>query len=85
MVSVTDGPYRLFRREGAIPPELYDRSTDRAEQINVASEQPEVLERMIGLAEDYLAQPPASWSGGPDVEIDPKEMEQLRALGYQLE
>ena len=40
---------------------------------------------MTKLAEDYLAQPAASWSGGPDVEIDPAELEQLRALGYQVE
>ena len=85
MVSVSEGPYRLFRREGAAPPELYDRSTDSSEQIDLASDQPERLARMIQLAEDYLARPPAAWAGGPDIEIDPQELEQLRALGYQVE
>jgi arylsulfatase A-like enzyme len=85
MVSVSDGPFRLFRREGAGTPELYDRSVDRYEQVDLASERPEVLARMTKLAEDYLAKPPASWSGGPDVEINPQELEELRALGYQLE
>jgi arylsulfatase A-like enzyme len=85
MVSVSDGPFRLFRREGAGTPELYDRSVDRYEQKDLASERPEVLARMSKLAEDYLAKPPASWSGGPDVEINPQELEELRALGYQME
>ncbi len=84
MISVSEGPYRLFQRTGDSPPELYDRSTDRYEQIDVAADRPEVLARMLELAEEYLAQPVASWSGGPDVEIDAREMEELRALGYQL-
>ncbi len=85
MVSVSDGPFRLIRREGAAVPELYDRSTDPYEQIDLAPDRPEVVARMTELVEDYLAQPPAAWSGAPDVEIDPKELEQLRALGYQVE
>ena len=85
MVSVSEGRFRLFTRTGPHPPELYDRATDRREQVNIASERPEVLARMTQLVEDYLAHPPATWSGGPDVEIDPKELEELRALGYQVE
>jgi arylsulfatase A-like enzyme len=85
MVSVTEGPYRLFRREGKAPLELYDRSVDRYEQVDVAAERPEVLARMGKLVEDYLARPPASWADEGDVEIDPQELEQLRALGYELE
>jgi len=85
MVSVSDGSFRLIRREGDAPPELYDRSADPYEQTDLASDRPEVLARMTKLAEDYLAQPPAAWSGGADVEIDPQELEQLRALGYQVD
>lgn len=85
MISVSDGPYRLFRREGAALPELFDRSTDSFEQNDLAEDQPERLARMTQLAEDYLASPPAAWAGGPDIEIDPQELEQLRALGYQVE
>jgi arylsulfatase A-like enzyme len=85
MVSVSDGPYRLFRREGAEDPELYDRSSDPREQVDVGPDQPEVLERMTKLAEEYLARPPAAWSGDSEVEISPAELEQLRALGYQVE
>jgi choline-sulfatase len=85
MVSVSEGPFRLFRWEGDDAPELYDRSVDPHEQKDLAAERPEVLARMTQLAEDYLATPPASWSGGPDVEIDPQDLEELRALGYQVE
>jgi choline-sulfatase len=85
MISVTDGDYRLFRRELDGSLELYDRSVDRAEQVDLAAERPEVLARMTALAEDYLARPQADWAGAPDVEIDPAELEELRALGYQVE
>ncbi|MBW2293887.1 MAG: sulfatase [Deltaproteobacteria bacterium] len=85
MVSVSEGSYRLFRREGAAPPELFDHSTDPYEQVDLAADRPELLARLTQLAEDYLAQAPADWSGGANVEIDPQELEQLRALGYQVE
>ena len=85
MVSVTDGSYRLIRRAGDVPAELFDLSTDRSEQVDLASEKPEVLTRMIEFAETYLAQEPAEWAGDSDVEISPQELEQLRALGYQVE
>jgi len=85
MVSVSEGSFRLFRREGAELAELYDRSADPREQIDLGPDRPEVLERMTQLAEDYLARPPAAWSRESDVEIDPAELEQLRALGYQVE
>ena len=85
MVSVSEGPYRLFRREGDAPPELFDHSTDPYEQVDLAPDRPELLARLTQLAEDYLARAPADWSGGANVEIDPEELEQLRALGYQVE
>jgi arylsulfatase A-like enzyme len=85
MVSVSEGPFRLFRREGTERPELYDLSADPHEQIDLGPDRPEVLSRMTKLAEEYLAREPAAWSGGPDVEIDPQELEELRALGYQVE
>jgi arylsulfatase A-like enzyme len=85
MVSVSEGALRLFRREGDAPPELYDLSSDPSEQIDVGPDRPEVLAHLNQLAEEYLARPPAVWSGGDDVEIDPQELEQLRALGYQVE
>jgi arylsulfatase A-like enzyme len=85
MISVSEGPYRLFRWEGEDAPELFDRSTDPYEQVDLAEERPEVLARMTQLAEDYLERPTADWADGADVEIDPKELEQLRALGYHVE
>jgi len=85
MVSVSEGDYRLFYRSDGSPPELYDRSTDPREQIDLAKDQPDVLARMNKLAEDYLPRPKAGWSGGDDVILDPVELEQLRALGYQVD
>jgi hypothetical protein len=86
MVSVSDGSFRLIRPEGDVPAELFDKAADPTEQVDLASDRPEVLAHMIKLAEDYLASEPAEWSAGDtEVEIDPQEMEQLRALGYQVE
>ncbi len=85
MISVSDGDYRLFQRTDAGPPELYDRSSDRTEQIDVSADRPEVMERMLKLADNYLAQEHASWAGAADVEIDANDMRELRALGYQVE
>jgi arylsulfatase A-like enzyme len=85
MVSVSDGPYRLIRRATGEPPELYDRSRDPREQVDVAEQQPDVLERLAALAEEYLARPPAAWQAAPDVEIPEQELEHPRALGYAVE
>jgi choline-sulfatase len=85
MVSVSDGSFRLIRPEGDVPAELFDKAADPREQVDLASDRPEVLAHMIKLAEDYLASEPAEWAGDSEVEIDPQELEQLRALGYQVE
>jgi len=85
MVAVSEGRFRLVHRVAAGSDELYDRSADPFEQRDIGAEQPEVLARLTGLAESYLEKPPAPWQRAPDVEIDPAELEQLRALGYQVE
>jgi len=85
MVAVSEGRFRLVHRVAAGSDELYDRSADPLEQRDIGAEQPEVLARLTGLAESYLEKPPAPWQRAPDVEIDPAELEQLRALGYQVE
>jgi len=85
MVSVSDGRFRLVRPEGGAPGALYDKVEDPMEQVDLASERPEVLARMTKLVEDYLAQPLAEWASDAEVEISPEELEQLRALGYQVE
>jgi choline-sulfatase len=84
MVGVSQGPYRLIFRADRESGELYDRSTDLHEQRDVGPEHPEVLARMTGLAREYLAKPPAPWEVAPEVALPPEELDQLRALGYEV-
>jgi len=83
MVAVRDGPYRLVRAHEA-KGWLYDRSKDPREQIDVGEDEPEVLARLQAYADEYLERPPAPWKAS-DVEIDDAQLEQLRALGYDVE
>jgi arylsulfatase A-like enzyme len=85
MVAVSEGTYRLIHRSPGGPGELYDRSADPSEQVDVAAEQPEVLARLEALADEYLLRPPAPWQSASEVELDESELEQLRALGYAIE
>ncbi len=85
MVAVSEGPYRLVRRAQAGNGELYDLTSDPLEQREIGAEQPEVLGRLLALAEAYLERPPAPWQTAPDVELGEAELEQLRALGYVVE
>ncbi len=85
MVAVAEGRYRLVHRAAAGRGELYDRSPDPREQVDIGAEEPEVLARLTALAEEYLKRPPAPWQGAPPVELEADELEQLRALGYSPE
>jgi choline-sulfatase len=83
MVAVREGPYRLVRAhetEGW----LYDRSNDPREQVDVGGDQPEVLARLQAYVDEYLERPPAPWKAS-DVELDDAQLQQLRALGYEVE
>jgi len=83
MVAVREGPYRLVRPYEA-KGWLYDRTNDPREQIDVGDAEPEVLARLQAYADAYLKRPPAPWKAS-DVEIDDAQLEQLRALGYDIE
>jgi arylsulfatase A-like enzyme len=85
MVAVSEGPYRLVHRAAAGRGELYDRASDPREQRDIAAEQPEALARLTALANAYLERPPAPWKTAPDVELEDSELQQLRALGYEVE
>jgi arylsulfatase A-like enzyme len=64
------------------PVELYDLDADPAEASNVADRHPEVVERLRGEVEGFMAR---QWDGGhraASAEMDPAVLEQLRALGY---
>ena len=83
MVAVSEGPYRLVRAHEATG-WLYDRSNDPREQVDVSEDNPEVLARLQAFADEYLERPPAPWTAS-DVELDEAQLEQLRALGYDVE
>jgi arylsulfatase A-like enzyme len=83
MVAVREGPYRLVRPHGA-QGRLYDRTDDPREQVDVGEDEPEVLARLQAFVDEYLEKPPAPWKAS-DVELDDAQLEQLRALGYQVE
>jgi arylsulfatase A-like enzyme len=85
MVAVSDGRYRLLKRSEDERGELYDHSRDRGEQRDLAENEPEILERLTGQLDAYLASGEAPWGAAPDVELDAAELEQLRALGYAPE
>ena len=85
MVSVSEGNLRLLIGASAGGRgELFDRSTDPREQLDLSEEQPETLERMQQLAKTYLEKT-APWDAAPEVGIGEAELQQLRALGYSVE
>ena len=88
MVAVTEGPYRLVYRSagrGARRAELYKYESDRRESRRIDAAEPEVRKHMMELANAYLEQEKASWGDAPQIELDDAQLQQLRALGYQVE
>jgi arylsulfatase A-like enzyme len=88
MVAVTEGPYRLVYREAGRGPrraELYSYQPEQQETRRIDTEEPEVRRRMIELAQAYLESEPALWGDAPEVELDDAQLQQLRALGYEIE
>ena len=66
--------------------ELFDASEDPDELENVIDEHPEVAERLSGLTRAYIDHSPEPpWGDeAPPLEIDEIQLNQLRALGYQI-
>jgi arylsulfatase A-like enzyme len=88
MVAVTEGPYRLVYRSagrGARRAELYKYESDRRESRRIDAAEPEVRKHMMELASAYLEQEKASWGDAPQIELDDAQLQQLRALGYEVE
>jgi len=88
-VALVDGDMRFFYTTLPNKPprlELFDASEDPDELENVADEHPEAVERMSGLARAYIDNSPAPpWGdAAPPLEIDEIQLNQLRALGYQI-
>jgi arylsulfatase A-like enzyme len=84
-VAVAEGPLRYVRSDerGHALEQLFDASADPAELENRASEHPEELARLRGIADAYLAEKPP-WGESPTREIGELELNQLRALGYAI-
>ena len=87
--AVTEGELRYLRtapaNEGGEPvEELFDAAIDPAELENLAEERPEVVSRLRAIADERLADEPP-WGEAPRRDINELELNQLRALGYQIE
>ncbi|MBK7948513.1 MAG: sulfatase [Deltaproteobacteria bacterium] len=90
-VAVTKGPYRFIlqlapdaSRDQRVET-LYDASNDPQERKNVIEQNPEIAAELRALADAYLLQTPPPWVGTPtNVDLDEKEADELRALGYAV-
>ena len=81
---VADGfRYVMTELPGGIFEELFHSDAEPSELTNVAAEHPEQVEQLRALAQSYLEEKP-SWEEVPDLQIDEVQLNQLRALGYQV-
>lgn len=88
-VALVEGDMRFFYTTNQNEPprlELFDSSKDPDALNNVADEHPEMAERLSSLARTYLDHSPdPPWGdAAPALEIDEIQLNQLRALGYQI-
>lgn len=88
-VALTEGPLRyVYTPEpggtGRATERLFDRSLDPRELVNRAAELPEDLERLRQRARAYLQDSKTAWPEAESLEIDEMQLNQLRALGYQI-
>jgi arylsulfatase A-like enzyme len=84
-LAVNDGDYRLVMGGRQNTVELFNTASDPREQIDLSKDEPEVVAQMRELIKGYLMKPAAPWGAAPEVILDAAELEQLRALGYQVE
>ncbi len=68
--------------EGKASEQLFDNRDDPGELTEI--DQPEVMTRLRKLAIDYMQQRPTWKDDAPDLEMDEMQLNQLRALGYQI-
>ena len=73
---------RLDRTKGHAE-DLFDRSDDPEELRDRSADQPEILEHLRKVADEYLESKPA-FGAAPARDVDQLELNQLRALGYAI-
>ena len=88
-VVLADGDMRFsYTTVPNQPPilELFDASEDPDELENVLSKHPDEVERLRGMTRAYIDHSPdPPWGdAAPPLEIDEIQLNQLRALGYQI-
>jgi arylsulfatase A-like enzyme len=89
-VALIEAGWKLIYRDkgkdaGINRVELYDRRTDRTETKNIASQNPQQVERMmveVGKWMDAQKQIKRLLGPGGKSTLDPKTIEQLKSLGY---
>jgi arylsulfatase A-like enzyme len=86
VTSVSDGGYRLIRRE-AHPgkPLLFDLSVDPNEQRDIASAEPARVAELDAKIDELLSLPASTWGDAPVVDLDEATKKKLRQLGYAIE
>jgi arylsulfatase A-like enzyme len=87
--SIIEGEWKLVRNvhrpEGVPEFELYHHSTDRLDQKNVASEHPEIVERLAQQLEawhQWALEKKLPSDGEAESELSAEELQRLRSLGY---
>ena len=83
LVTIRDGPLRLFASVRERDLELYDRASDPAETTNLASERPDRIAALQALLAEWLKTvPPAEALQRRREEYDPRDVELIEELGY---
>jgi len=86
-LSLVEEKYRYVRIPKAFgerKEQLFDRENDAHELTNIGPQNRETLERMSALADTYLESEVFWEEGVPSLELDEIQLNQLRALGYQV-
>ncbi len=78
--------YVVYRDENGarIGEHLYDSAADPTERVDHRREEPEMLEQMRQLAENYATDATPAFEAAPPLELEEMQLKQLRALGYDV-